>query len=371
MLIGVPKEVKNHEYRVGMIPASVAELTRQNHSVVVETGAGVGSGFADDDYRGVGAKIVNSADEIFSQVEIIIKVKEPQPQERKLLKKDQLLFTYLHLAPDKEQTEDLLTSGAICIAYETISSPDGKLPLLAPMSEVAGRLSIQAGAHNLEKHNQGRGILLGGVAGSGRGTVVIIGGGIVGVNAAMIAVGMGAHTIIIDNNLEALRRIESQFGSQAETIFSNTANIEHYITQADLLIGGVLIPGAVAPKLITGAMIKKMKSGSVVVDVAIDQGGCLETSRLTTHSEPTFIVDEVVHYCVANMPSMVARTSAIALNNATLPFIVKLANQGYVAALKSDPYFAAGLNVHKGKITHKAVAQSQNLPYHSSSSVLV
>lgn len=370
MLVGIPKEVKDHEYRVGMVPASVAELTKRNHSVIIETDAGLGSGFANKDYEAVGAKVVPSHSEVYSQAELVVKVKEPQAEERKLLKKDQLLFTYLHLAPDREQTEDLLASGAICIAYETISSPDGRLPLLAPMSEVAGRLSIQAGAHSLEKQKQGRGILLGGVAGSGKGMVVILGGGIVGINAAVIAVGMGAHTIILDNNLEVLRRIENQFGSKLETVFSNSTNIEHYITRADLVIGGVLIPGAVAPKLVTREMIKKMKPGSVVVDVAIDQGGCMETSHPTTHSDPTFVVDEVIHYCVANMPSMVARTSAIALNNATLPFIVKLADQGYVKALQSDPHFAAGLNIHKGKVTYKAVAQSQDLPYHNSASVL-
>ena len=370
MLVGIPKEVKDHEYRVGMVPASVAELTKRNHSVIVENNAGVGSGFSNHDYEKVGAKVVNSHAEIYDQAELVVKVKEPQAKERQLLKEDQLLFTYLHLAPDREQTEDLLASGAICIAYETISSPDGRLPLLAPMSEVAGRLSIQAGAHSLEKQKQGRGILLGGVAGSGKGMVVILGGGIVGVNAAVIAVGMGAHTVVLDNNLEVLRRIENQFGSQLETVFSNSTNIEHYITQADLVIGGVLIPGAVAPKLINSEMVKKMKSGSVLVDVAIDQGGCMETSRPTTHSDPTYVVDEVIHYCVTNMPSMVARTSSIALNNATLPFIVKLADQGYINALKNDRYFADGLNIHKGKVTYEAVAESQNLPYHNSASVL-
>ncbi len=370
MLVGIPKEVKDHEYRVGMVPASVAELTKRNHSVIVENNAGVGSGFSNQDYEKVGAKVVHSHAEIYDQAELVVKVKEPQAKERQLLKEDQLLFTYLHLAPDREQTEDLLASGAICIAYETISSPDGRLPLLAPMSEVAGRLSIQAGAHSLEKQKQGRGILLGGVAGSGKGMVVILGGGIVGVNAAVIAVGMGAHTVVLDNNLEVLRRIENQFGSQLETVFSNSTNIEHYITQADLVIGGVLIPGAVAPKLINSEMVKKMKSGSVLVDVAIDQGGCMETSRPTTHSDPTYVVDEVIHYCVTNMPSMVARTSSIALNNATLPFIVKLADQGYINALKNDRYFADGLNIHKGKVTYEAVAESQNLPYHNSTSVL-
>lgn len=370
MLIGIPKEIKNHEYRVGMVPASVAEITQRKHSVVIETGAGIGSGFTDENYIRAGAEIVNSATDIFNRAEMIVKVKEPQAKERKMLKEGTLLFTYLHLAPDAEQTQDLLNSGAVCIAYETISSPHHGLPLLAPMSEVAGRLAVQAGATSLEKHNRGRGILLGGVAGTGAGTVVIIGGGIVGINAAVIAVGMGAHTIVIDNNLDVLRHIESRFGSQLETIFSNSTNIEQAIRQADLVIGGVLIPGALAPKLVTAEMVRKMKPGAVVVDVAIDQGGCFETSHPTTHSEPTFIVDEVVHYCVANMPSMVARTAAIALNNATLPFIIKLAEQGYVQALKSDPYFAEGLNIHKGKITCAAVAESQKLSYHSADSVL-
>ena len=370
MFIGVPKEVKNHEYRVGMIPASVAEITKRKHSVIVEKGAGLGSGFQDEDYIKAGAEIVNTTTDIFDNAEIIVKVKEPQAKERKMIKEKTLLFTYLHLAPDTEQTKDLIDSGAACIAYETITSPNHGLPLLAPMSEVAGRLSIQAGANSLEKHNHGRGVLLSGVAGTGAASVVIIGGGIVGINAATIAVGMGARTIILDNNLDVLRRIESRFGSRLETVFSNNTNIEKVTREADLVIGGVLIPGALSPKLVTAEMVRKMQAGSVLVDVAIDQGGCFETSRPTTHSEPTFIVDEVVHYCVANMPSMVARTAAIALNNATLPYIIKLVEQGYVQALKSDPHFAAGLNIHKGKITNKAVAEAQGLPYHEAARVL-
>lgn len=370
MLIGVPKEIKNHEHRVGLLPSSVAELIKHGHSAIVETGCGNGAGFSDKDYENIGARIVTDAKKIFDQAEMIVKVKEPLAQERKMLKQDQILFTYLHLAPDKEQTQDLIQSGAVCIAYETITAKQGGLPLLAPMSEVAGRLSVQAGAHCLEKINNGRGVLLGGVAGTGAAKVVIIGGGIVGINAATIAIGMGAQVFILDNNINVLRRVEERFGSKIQTIFSNSSNIQRHVKDADLLIGGVLIPGAVAPKLITSEMIKYMKTGAVIVDVAIDQGGCMETSHPTTHSDPIYIVDDVVHYCVTNMPGMVARTSSMALNNSTLPYTIKLANNGYVKALKDDPYFAEGLNVHKGEVTYQAVAEAQNLPYIKPSKVL-
>ena len=370
MLIGIPKEIKNHEYRVGLLPSSVAELTKNGHSVIAETSCGVGSGFADEDYVKAGAKIINLAAEIFAQAEMIVKVKEPLAEERKMLRKDQILFTYLHLAPDREQTDDLIKSGAICIAYETITSRQGGLPLLAPMSEVAGRLSVQAGAHCLEKINKGRGVLLGGVAGTGAAKVVIIGGGIVGINAATIAIGMGAQVFILDNNINALRSIESRYGSSIQTVFSNSSNISRHVRDADLVIGGVLIPGDVAPKLITAEMVRNMKPGSVLVDVAIDQGGCMETSRPTTHSDPTYIVDEVIHYCVTNMPGMVSRTSSMALNNVTLPFTINLANKGYVKALKDDPHFAGGLNIHKGEVTYRAVADAQDIPYRKTSDIL-
>lgn len=370
MLIGVPKEVKNHEYRAGLLPSSAAELIKHGHQVIVETKCGNGAGFSDDDYQAVGAEICKTAVEIFEQAEMIIKVKEPQAKERKMLREGQILFTYLHLAPDNAQTNDLIDSKSVCIAYETVTSPYGGLPLLAPMSEVAGRLSIQAGAHSLEKINGGRGVLLGGVAGTGSAKVTIIGGGIVGVNATTIALGMGARVCIVDNNISTLRGLESRFGREIETIFSNHTNITQKVLESELVVGGVLIPGAEAPKLVTVDMIKQMKPGAVVVDVAIDQGGCFETSKPTTHAEPTYVVDEVVHYCVTNMPGLTPRTSSMALNNATLPFAIKLANKGYVQALKEDPHFAAGLNVHKGIITCEAVAQAQNLEYVEPSKVL-
>ena len=363
MLVGVPKEVKNHEYRTGLLPSSAAELIKHGHKVIAETRCGDGAGFSDEDYVKVGVEICKSAAEVFERADMIIKVKEPQPAERKMLRKDQILFTYLHLAPDHEQTQDLIDSGAICIAYETVTASTGGLPLLAPMSEVAGRLSVQAGAHSLEKINGGRGVLLGGVAGTGSSKVTIIGGGIVGVNAAIIALGMGARVFIFDNNINTLRMLESRFGSSIETMFSNHTNIENNVIDSDLVVGGVLIPGAVAPKLVTAQMIKQMKPGSVVVDVAIDQGGCFETFKPTTHEAPTYKVDDVVHYCVTNMPGMTPRTSSMALNNATLPFTISLANKGYVQALKDDPHLAAGLNVHKGDITCEAVSLAQGLPY--------
>lgn len=363
MLIGVPKEIKNHEYRVGMTPGSVAELTRLGHQVMVEDNAGVGIGISNQDYIDAGAKIIATAEEIFGQAEMIVKVKEPQASERAMLREDQILFTYLHLAPDAEQTRDLVASGAVCIAYETITSDSGSLPLLAPMSEVAGRMSVQAGAHALEKAVGGRGLLLGGVAGVEPAKVTIIGGGVVGANAAEMAIGLGADVVVLDRNVDVLRRLNVQFGSRLKTVFSNAANLEHHVLEADLVIGGVLIPGAAAPKLITAEMVRKMKPGSAIVDVAIDQGGCAETARATTHQDPTYIVDEVVHYCVANMPGAVARTSTFALNNATLPYIIKLAESGYRQALTSDPHLMNGLNIFRGKVTCRSVADNLGYAY--------
>ncbi|MEH6470658.1 MAG: alanine dehydrogenase [Halopseudomonas sp.] len=358
MLIGVPKEIKNHEYRVGMVPASVQELTSRGHSVVVETLAGGGVGFSDDDYREAGASIAASADEVFAQADMIVKVKEPQAIERQKLRPGQLLFTYLHLAPDPEQTNDLIASGSTCIAYETVTSDRGGLPLLAPMSEVAGRMSIQAGAACLEKSKQGRGMLLGGVPGVEPAKVVIIGGGVVGSNAARMAIGMGAQVVILDRSVDVLRRLVVEFGTAIQTVYSSKASLEEHVLSADLVIGGVLIPGAAAPKLVTADMVSRMKPGSAVVDVAIDQGGCFETSHATTHQDPTYIVDGVVHYCVANMPGAVARTSTLALNNATLPHIVALADLGWEEAIRRDPHLGNGLNVHAGAITRPEVAEA-------------
>lgn len=370
MKIGVPKEIKNHEYRVGMTPASVREVTSFNHQVYVEKNAGVGIGFTDQDYVNAGALIMNSADEIFDSSDMIIKVKEPLAVERTKLKKGQILFTYLHLAPDLPQTNDLINSGAICIAYETVTDDNGGLPLLAPMSAVAGRMSIQAGAMALEKSKGGMGTLIGGVPGVEPAKVVIIGGGIVGTNAAEMAVGLRANVTILDRSIDALRRLDSQFGSLITTCYSTKDSIEKHVLEADLVIGGVLIPGAAAPKLITKDMIKAMKSGSTVVDVAIDQGGCIETSKATTHQDPTYIIDDVVHYCVANMPGAVARTSTFALNNVTLPYILQIANKGYKKALLDNNNFLNGLNVIDGKITCKEVAESHNLEYTSAKTVL-
>ncbi len=363
MLIGVPKEIKNHEYRVGMVPASVRELIAHGHEVIVEHNAGIGIGFTDHDYQAVGASIRETAEEVYGEAEMIVKVKEPLANERKHIREGQILFTYLHLAPDVPQTEDLLKSGAICIAYETVTGAAGGLPLLAPMSEVAGRMSIQAGAQCLEKSRQGRGMLLGGVPGVSPAKVVIIGGGVVGSNAAQIAVGMGAHVVILDRNIDVLRRINQQFGASIETVFSSKDALEQHVLEADLVIGGVLIPGASAPKLVTKEMVHQMKPGAAVVDVAIDQGGCFETSKATTHDEPTYIVDDVVHYCVANMPGAVPYTSTFALNNATLPYIIALANKGYKKALADDKHLLNGLNVYRGKVTHESVAESQNLAF--------
>ena len=358
MLIGVPKEIKDHEYRVGLTPDSVNEVVLHGHEVLVESGAGAGIGAADADYAEVGATIAGDAKAVFERAEMIVKVKEPQPGERAMLREGQVLFTYLHLAPDPQQTTDLVESGAVCIAYETVTSPAGGLPLLAPMSEVAGRLSIQAAAHALERINGGKGILLGGVPGVLPAKVVIIGGGVVGTHAAHIAMGMGADTWAIDRSAEALKALWRQFGRPLDTVYSTRTAIDRHVTGADVVIGGVLIPGAAAPKLVTADMIRRMKPGSVVVDVAIDQGGCIETSRPTTHSDPTFIVDDVVHYCVANIPGAVPRTSTFALNNATLPHVLTLADKGYRRALLDDPHLLNGLNVHAGEVTCREVASA-------------
>lgn len=370
MKIGVPKEIKNHEYRVGMTPASVRELSNRQHTVFVETNAGSGIGFSDDDYSNAGATILNTAKEIFDQSDMIVKVKEPQAGERKMLSSDQVLFTYLHLAPDAEQTKDLVESDAICIAYETVTSPSGALPLLAPMSEVAGRMSIQAGAHSLEKAQSGNGVLLGGVPGVAPGKVAIIGGGVVGANAAQMAVGLGAQVTILDNNVDSLRRLDKQFGTSINLVYSTQESLEQYVLDADLVVGAVLIPGAAAPKLVTEDMIKRMNPGSVVVDVAIDQGGCFATSKATTHQEPTYIVGDVVHYCVANMPGGVARTSSFALNNVTLPYIIALAEKGWKQALADDAHFLNGLNVYKGQVANKPVADNLGYDYVEPSSIV-
>src|SRR5262245_58405660 len=363
MLVGVPKEIKDNEYRVGLVPSTVRELTANGHRVLVEAGAGVGAGLADADYLAAGGEMVPSPDRIFSDAELIVKVKEPLASERMQLKHGQVLFTYLHLAPDRAQTEDLMKSGVTAIAYETVTSPLGTLPLLTPMSEVAGRMAPHVGAQCLHKENGGRGVLLGGVPGVPPADVIILGGGVAGTNAALIAAGLGADVAVVDRNLEALRRIAAQLGSRVRTLFSTRDVVETLCRRADLVIGTVLVPGAAAPKLITAQTVKAMKPGSVIVDVAIDQGGCAETSRPTTHSDPTYIVDDVVHYCVANMPGAVARTSTFALNNSTFPFVMALADKGWRRAMADDPNLRNGLNVHDGRVTYKAVAAALKLPY--------
>ena len=370
MLIGVPKEIKVKEFRVGMTPTAVREVVAHGHKVLVETGAGIGIGMDDDAYRAAGADIANTAKEIFDNAEMIVKVKEPQAGERAMLSKGQVLFTYLHLAPDPEQTKDLVDSGATCIAYETVTGRMGGLPLLAPMSEVAGRLSIQAGAYYLEKAHGGHGVLLGGVPGVDPAKVVVLGGGMVGKHAIHIALGMGADTWVIDKNVDVLRQCWQQFDRPLNTVYSTIDAIERHLSDADLVIGGVLIPGAAAPKLITRELVKSMKPGSVIVDVAIDQGGCAETSKATTHDDPVYVVDDVIHYCVANMPGGVPKTSTYALNNVTLPFTLALANKGWQQALKDDEHLREGLNVHDGKVTYKAVADDLGYDYVSAESVL-
>ncbi len=357
MLIGVPKEIKNHEYRVGLTPAVVRELCNNGHRVIVENDCGLGIGIENAQYEAVGAKVIATAAEIFAQAEMIVKVKEPQPQECKMLSEGQLLFTYLHLAPDPEQTRLLVESGATCIAYETVTDAGNALPLLAPMSEVAGRMAIQEAAVCLEKSKQGSGVLLGGVPGVEPANVVVIGGGVVGLNAARMAIGLGADVTILDRSISRLKHIDEMFDGRIKTLFSTTDTIESQLKTADAVIGAVLIPGAAAPKLVTRDMLGLMKKGSVLVDVAIDQGGCFETSRATTHEDPTYIVDDVIHYCVANMPGGVARTSTFALNNATMPFVLTLANKGYKAALMDDVNLRNGLNVHHGMVTIEAVAE--------------
>ncbi|MBK9624839.1 MAG: alanine dehydrogenase [Rhodocyclaceae bacterium] len=363
MRVGVCKEIKNHEYRVGLTPAGAAALVRAGHQVSVETTAGNGVGFSDAMYLAAGAQIAANAGEIFAGAEMVVKVKEPQAEELLQLRPGQILFTYLHLAPDPEQTKGLLNSDCVAIAYETVTDDHGGLPLLKPMSEVAGRMSIQAGAQALEKSHGGLGVLLSGVPGVPPARVLVLGGGVVGINAARIALGFGAQVTIMDISLPRLTQIDNDFGPRLLTEVSNRENIATHLPQVDLIIGGVLIPGAAAPKLITREMLSLMRAGSVIVDVAIDQGGCLETSHATTHQDPTYVVDGVVHYCVANMPGGVARTSTLALTNATLPFVLQIANQGYRQALTDNPHLANGLNVHRGAITYAAVARDLGYKY--------
>lgn len=370
MLVGVPTEIKNNEYRVGLTPASVHELVVQGHQVLVQQGAGSEIGLPDAQYVAAGASIVASAQEVFAQAAMIVKVKEPQAAECAMLREDQILFTYLHLAPDPDQTAALVRSRAICIAYETVTGPGGGLPLLAPMSEVAGRMSIQAGAAHLEKSRGGMGLLLGGVPGVAAGHVVIIGAGVVGANALQMAVGTGARVTVLDKNLDRLRQLDLVFGNRIATLHSNAQALEEAVLSADLVIGGVLVPGAAAPKLVTRSMVSRMKQGAVIVDVAIDQGGCFETSHATTHADPTFVIDGVVHYCVANMPGAVARTSTFALNNATIGHVLALAGKGWRRALGDDPHLRHGLNVCQGKVTFEAVAQALGYDYMPAESLL-
>jgi alanine dehydrogenase len=363
MRIGVPKEIKVHEYRVGMTPASVREAVAHGAEVLVERDAAARQGISDADYKRAGAKVAASAAEIYAKADLIVKVKEPQPNECAMLREGQTIFTYLHLAPDPEQTKALMASGVTAIAYETVTSARGGLPLLAPMSEVAGRMAIQAGAHCLEMEQGGRGMLLGGVAGVAPAKVVVLGGGVAGVNAARMAIGLEALVTVLDINVDRLYAIDQQFGASVNTIFSTRQAVEDYVLEADVVIGAVLVPGAAAPKLVTEALVKEMKRGSVIVDISIDQGGSSETSKPTTHANPTFVKHGVVHYCVTNMPGAVARTSTFALNNATLPFVLALAGKGVEAAMLADPYLLAGLNVYKGKIAHPAVAAALGLEY--------
>jgi alanine dehydrogenase len=359
MKIGSVKEIKDNEYRVGLVPGGVKTLTEAGHEVYVESGAGIGSGVSNDDYEAAGATILATADEVFAKAEMIVKVKEPLPQEVAKLREGQILFTYLHLAPMKELTRSLLSRGVIGIAYETITAEDGTLPLLTPMSEVAGRMAIQEGAHYLEKAEGGLGMLVGGVPGVPRGEIVIIGGGVVGLNAAKMAVGLGAHVTVLDKSLPRMQYLDDIFGGRLTTLMSNPITIRESVVRADMVIGAVLIPGASAPKLVTRDMVRQMKNGAVVVDVAVDQGGCLETTRPTTHSDPTYVVDGVVHYCVANMPGAVPRTSTYALTNVTLPYTLTIANKGVVQAVREDRSLHAGVNTYGGRLTSEAVAASQ------------
>jgi alanine dehydrogenase len=363
MLVGVPKEIKDNEYRVGLVPSTVRELTDKGHQVLVEAGAGIGAGLPDSDYRAAGAELAADAEAVYRRAELIVKVKEPLAAERKRLRPGQLLFAYLHLAPDREQTEDLLKAGVTAIAYETVTSAQGALPLLTPMSEVAGRMAPHVGARCLEKENGGRGVLLGGVPGVPPASVVILGGGVAGTNAALIAAGMGADVAVLDRNPDALRRVDGVLGGRGRTLFSTRDVVELLCRRADLVIATVLVPGATAPKLISAQTVKAMKPGAVIVDVAIDQGGCAETSRPTTHSHPTYVVDDVVHYCVTNMPGAVARTSTFALSNVTTAFVLALADKGWRRALAEDAHLRNGLNVHQGHVTYRAVANALDLPY--------
>ncbi len=370
MRIGCPTEIKNHEYRVGLTPESARELTYRGNEVWIESGAGMGIGATDEEYSAAGAKIVDGPDPIFAECEMVVKVKEPQAVERAKLREDQILYTYLHLAPDPEQTADLVKSGVTAVAYETVTGPNGTLPLLKPMSQVAGRMSIQAGASALEKAHGGRGVLIGGVPGVLPGKVVVIGGGVVGFNAAQMAVGLGGDVEILDRDPEVLEKVGTFFEARASTRFSNKTNLEDSLRQADLVIGAVLIPGASAPKLVSREMLSEMKPGAVLVDVAIDQGGCFETSKATTHAEPTYTIDNIVHYCVANMPGAVARTSTYALNNVTLPHALQIARMGWKDAMRDNPHLAQGLNVHKGAVTYEAVASELGYDYRSVEDVL-
>jgi len=363
MLVGVPREIKTHEYRVGLVPESVRELLHHGHGVLVESGAGAGIGCSDDAYSAAGAEIVTSAALVFERAELIVKVKEPQPGEWLRLRPGQTLFTYLHLAADKAQAEGLMASGATCIAYETVTDRRGRLPLLTPMSEVAGRMSVQVGAHYLEKMQGGAGVLLGGVPGVHAAKVTVLGGGVSGLNAIRMAMGMEAQVYVLDRSLERLGELDLQFGPILNTQFSTVAAIEQHVTTADLVIGAVLVPGAAAPKLVSEAMIRRMRPGSVFVDIAIDQGGCSETSRPTSHADPVYTVHGVTHYCVTNMPGAVARTSTFALNNATLPFVLALADKGPHRAMAEDPHLLAGLNVHAGRCTYEAVAHDLGLAF--------
>ncbi|HYQ39497.1 MAG TPA: alanine dehydrogenase [Pseudomonas sp.] len=363
MRIGVPREIKNHEYRVGLTPQSVAELRALGHEVWVETQAGAAIGFSDADYEKAGALLAPSSARLFAEAQLIVKVKEPLASERVHLRPEHTLFTYLHLAADRPQTDELLASGATCIAYETVTDAQGRLPLLAPMSEVAGRMAIQVGASCLEKAKGGRGVLLGGVPGVSPGKVVILGGGVVGSHAAAMAIGLGADVTILDRNMDTLRRLDAQYGNRIATRYSTRAALGELVQAADLVIGSVLIPGAAAPKLISAGMVRQMKAGAVLVDVAIDQGGCAETSRPTSHTHPTYVVDDVVHYCVTNMPAGVARTATLALNNATLPCVIELAGKGTRRALEEDPHLRAGLNVAAGNLSNASVAAAHRLPW--------
>ncbi len=363
MRVGVPKEVKDAELRVGLTPGSVYELVARGHEVVVESNAGVGIGASDAEYEAQGATVLAGADEVFAQADMIVKVKEPQAAERAMLREGQILFTFLHLAPDPEQTKGLISSGATCIAYETVTDDDGELPLLAPMSKVAGRMAIQAGAHSLEAPQGGAGLLLGGVPGVASGKVVVIGGGVVGENAVEMALGLGARVTVLDRKVEVLDQLAARFGAALETAYSTSFALNELVLDADLVVGAVLVKGDRAPRLVTADMIKAMRPGSVVVDVAIDQGGCMETSRPTTHSDPTYVVDDVVHYCVANMPGAVPRTSTYALNNSTLPFTLAIADKGVKQALADDAHLLNGLNVSGGEITELAVANALGLNY--------